>query len=106
MMSTTMKRRRGSARTATVACATLVAALTMADATLAQQIVVQGNSRVDAETIRSYVTGTGSASAKPPRSAAPGPAPGSLKEPRRNLLATGMFSDVRVGRSGGNVVVT
>ena len=91
MMSTTMKRRRGSARTATVACATLVAALTMADAALAQQIVVQGNSRVDAETIRSYVTGTGS---------------GSLEEARRNLLATGMFSDVRVGRSGGNVVVT
>jgi len=91
MMSTTTKRRRGSARTVTVACVTLAAALTMAEAALAQQIVVQGNSRVDAETIRSYVTGTGS---------------GSLEEARRNLLSTGMFSDVRIGRSGGQVVVT
>lgn len=91
MKSTTMKRRRGSAKTATVACATMVAALTMADAALAQQIVVQGNSRVDSETIRSYVTGTAS---------------GSLEEARRNLLSTGMFSDVRVARSGRAVVVT
>ena len=43
----------------------------MAGPALAQQIVVQGNSRVDAETIRSYVTGAGS---------------GSLEEARRNLL--------------------
>src|SRR4051794_24373390 len=91
MMSTTNKRRRGSARTAALAGATLLAALTMAGSASAQEIVVTGNSRVDAETIRSYVTGTAS---------------GSLEEARRNLLSTGMFSDVRIARSGGRVVVS
>jgi len=76
MMSTTNKRRRGSAKTAALAGATLLAALTMAGSASAQEIVVTGNSRVDAETIRSYVTGTAS---------------GSLEEARRNLLSTGMF---------------
>ncbi len=57
----------------------------------AQQIVVQGNQRVDADTIRSYVTGTAS---------------GSAEEARRNLLASGMFSDVKVSQGGGRTVVT
>jgi outer membrane protein insertion porin family len=63
----------------------------VAEAALAQQIVVQGNRRVDTETVRSYVTGSGS---------------GSLEEARRNLLASGMFSDVRIARRGSQVVVT
>ncbi|WP_267406870.1 outer membrane protein assembly factor BamA [Methylobacterium sp. GC_Met_1] len=57
----------------------------------AGEIFVQGNQRVDAEAIRSYVTGTAS---------------GSAEEARRNLLASGMFSDVKVAQSGGRTVVT
>jgi outer membrane protein insertion porin family len=90
-MTSTTKSRRRSARNATVAIAALVAALTVAGAASAQQIVVQGNRRVDAETIRSYVTGAGS---------------GSLEEARRALLSSGMFSDVRIARRGSQVVVT
>ena len=86
MMSTTMKRRRGSARTAALPARPWWRRSRW-PAGLAQEIVVTGNSRVDAETIRSYVTGTAS---------------GSLEEARRNLLSTGMFSDVRIARSGGN----
>lgn len=69
----------------------MAASLTVAESALAQQIVVQGNRRVDAETVRSYVTGSGS---------------GSLEEARRNLLASGMFSDVRIARRGSQIVVT
>ncbi|WP_267407006.1 hypothetical protein, partial [Methylobacterium sp. GC_Met_1] len=56
----------------------------------ANEIVIQGNQRVDAEAVRSYVTGTAS---------------GSAEEARRNLLASGMFSDVKVAQSGGRTVV-
>ena len=90
MMSTTTKRRRKSARTAAVAMAAIVAGLSVTGAALAQQVVVQGNRRVDADTIRSYVVGTGS---------------GSLEEVRQNLLATGMFSSVSVTRQGSRIVV-
>ena len=70
--------------------AMLVAAVWLApSAAMAQEIVVQGNGRVDAETVRSYVTGTG-----------------SLEEARRAMLQTGMFSDVRLARQGNRVVVT
>jgi outer membrane protein insertion porin family len=69
----------------------MAASLTIAGSASAQQIVVEGNRRVDAETVRSYVTGSGA---------------GSLEEARRNLLASGMFSDVRISRRGGQVVVT
>ncbi|MCJ2106475.1 hypothetical protein MKK70_14020, partial [Methylobacterium sp. E-041] len=57
----------------------------------AAEIDVQGNKRVDADVIRSYVTGTAS---------------GSAEEARRNLLASGMFADVKVAASGGRTVVT
>lgn len=87
MMSTTTKRRRSSAKNAAVAVAVVVAALTVAESALAQ-VVVQGNRRVDAETIRSYAQGV------------------SPQEARRSLLATGMFSDVRVSRSGGQTIVS
>jgi outer membrane protein insertion porin family len=91
MISTTLKRRRSSAKNVAVALFAAAASLTVAESALAQQIVVQGNRRVDAETVRSYVTGSGS---------------GSLEEARRNLLASGMFSDVRIARRGSQIVVT
>ena len=89
-MSMTGKRRRKSVERAIVLLAA-AAGVAMGGAAQAQQIVVQGNSRVDADTIRSYVTGTAS---------------GSAEEARRNLLASGMFSDVKVSQSGGRTVVT
>jgi len=87
MMSTTTKRGRGTARNAAMAALAMVAAIS-AESALAQQVVIEGNRRVDAETIRSYVAGA------------------STEEARRNLLATGMFSDVRVSRRGGATVVS
>lgn len=77
-----------SVRIATAAAAALAACLAAAQPAVAQQVVVQGNQRVDVETIQSYVTGAG-----------------SLEEARRAMLQTGMFSDVRVSRSGSQVIV-
>jgi outer membrane protein insertion porin family len=91
MMSTTMKGRRKSARSAAVATTALLAVLTTAGGAWAQQVVVQGNRRVDSETIRSYMVGNGA---------------GSVEEARRALLATGMFSRVTVAQRGGQVVVS
>jgi outer membrane protein insertion porin family len=54
----------------------------------AQSVVVHGNQRMDAETIRSYVQGK------------------SPDEARQALLATGMFSDVKVAGGRGATVVT
>ncbi|MDB5511334.1 MAG: rane protein [Enterovirga sp.] len=74
-----------------LAAAALGGAVVMAfsGAASAQEIVVQGNGRVDTETVRSYVTGTG-----------------SLDEARRAMLQTGMFSDVRLSRQGNRIVVS
>ncbi|KQP76668.1 outer membrane protein assembly factor BamA [Methylobacterium sp. Leaf111] len=91
MMSMTGKRRRKSAEQTIVLVAAAAAGLVLGGTAQAQQIVVQGNKRVDADTIRSYVTGTAS---------------GSPEEARRNLLASGMFSDVKVSRSGASTVVS
>ena len=91
MTTTTMKSRRNSARSAFIALFAMIAGLLMASGAFAQQVTVQGNHRVDSETIRSYVTGSGA---------------GSLEEARQNLLATGMFSSVRVSRSGSTVVIS
>jgi len=90
-MTTTTKSRRNSARSAFIALFAMIAGLLMASGAFAQQVTVQGNHRVDSETIRSYVTGSGA---------------GSLEEARQNLLATGMFSSVRVSRSGSTVVIS
>ncbi|MGV7032649.1 outer membrane protein assembly factor BamA [Methylobacterium symbioticum] len=90
MMSMTGKHRRESVKRTIVLVAAATGAL-VSTAAQAQQIVVQGNRRVDSDTIRSYVTGTAS---------------GSSEEARRNLLASGMFSDVKVAQSGGRTVVT
>lgn len=89
-MSLTGKHRRKSMRK-TIVLISAGAGMVLGGAAQAQQIVVQGNQRVDADTIRSYVTGTAS---------------GSAEEARRNLLASGMFSDVKVSQSGGRTVVT
>ena len=90
MMSLTGKHRRKSMRK-TIVLITAGAGMVLGGAAQAQQIVVQGNQRVDADTIRSYVTGTAS---------------GSAEEARRNLLASGLFSDVKVSQASGRTVVT
>ncbi|MEE7478272.1 outer membrane protein assembly factor BamA [Methylobacterium hispanicum] len=90
MMSMTGKRRRESVKR-TIVLVAATAGVLAGTAAQAQQIVVQGNRRVDADTIRSYVTGTAS---------------GSAEEARRNLLASGMFQDVKVAQGGGRTVVT
>jgi outer membrane protein insertion porin family len=90
MMSMTGKRRRKSAERAIVLVATAAGVILGGEVAQAQQIVVEGNKRVDAGTIRSYVTGTAS---------------GSPEEARRNLLSTGLFSDVQVSARGGTTVV-
>jgi outer membrane protein insertion porin family len=79
-------------KAARVTKVSLIAAMMVAvsGATALAAVIVQGNRRVDAETIRSYVTGQGA---------------GSTEEARRQLLATGLFSDVRISRSGSNIVV-
>jgi outer membrane protein insertion porin family len=59
-------------------------------------MVVEGNRRVEAATIRSYFK--------------PGPAgqlgPAEIDEGIKSLYATGLFSDVRINRGGGRLVVT
>lgn len=56
----------------------------------AQSVIVQGNRRVDAETIRSYAGQGGD----------------NPQEIRKNLLATGLFSNVQVSRRGSQTVVS
>ncbi|GJE58665.1 outer membrane protein assembly factor BamA [Methylobacterium trifolii] len=90
MMSMTGKHRRKSVKR-TIVLVAAAAGVALSGAAQAQQIVVQGNKRVDSDTIRSYVTGTAS---------------GSAEEARRNLLASGMFADVKVAQGGGRTVVT
>jgi outer membrane protein insertion porin family len=59
-------------------------------------IVVEGNRRVEADTIRSYFR--------------PGPGgrlgPEQEDEALKAMVATGLFSDVRISHSGGRIVVT
>ncbi|WP_349370810.1 outer membrane protein assembly factor BamA [Salinarimonas sp.] len=86
-MSMTVKRRRHAAKSTSVALAALMVAFSVSEA-VAQQVVVRGNSRIDDATIRAYVTGV------------------SPEEARRNLVATGFFTDVRVSRSGGQTIVS
>ncbi len=76
-------------KSATLAATLLAMALLGGGPALAQEIVIQGNGRVDAETVRSYVTGSG-----------------SLEEARRNMMQSGMFSDVRLSRQGSRIVVS
>jgi outer membrane protein insertion porin family len=58
----------------------------------AQTITVQGNQRVDAETVRSYFTGERLDQA-------------GIDRAVRGMYNSGMFSDVRVSRTSGGIVV-
>jgi len=79
------KPRSGLKRTIALASATFL----LSGAASAQTVVVEGNRRVETETIRSYVTGRG----------------GNVEAARQDLVATGLFSSVSVSRRGGAVVV-
>jgi outer membrane protein insertion porin family len=57
----------------------------------AETITVEGNHRVDAETVRSYFTGQDK---------------GNPNQAIKDLYATGLFSDVRVRQGRGGLVVT
>lgn len=57
----------------------------------AQNVAVQGNKRIDSETIAAYFTGSDEA---------------AVNKGVKDLYATGLFSDVRVHREGGRVVVS
>jgi outer membrane protein insertion porin family len=67
-----------------------------AAAQTADTIVVEGNRRVEAETVRSYFR--------------PGPGgqldQAAIDEGLKALVATGLFQDVRVNRAGGHIVVS
>lgn len=64
-----------------------VGALLASSAAFAQNVVVQGNRRVDTETIRSYFNGV------------------DMNTAVRELKASGMFSNVSARRAGGQIVV-
>ena len=76
--------------------ATAVATATFAAAQPASAIVVEGNRRVEAETIRSYFR------------LAPGERLDSYKidQALKALYATGLFQDVRINPAGGRLIVT
>ncbi|MCW2282857.1 outer membrane protein insertion porin family [Rhodoblastus acidophilus] len=69
------------------AAAILVAGLASSSAALAESVVVQGNHRVDSETISSYFVGN------------------DPNEAVKKLYETGYFSDVKLTRAGGKLVV-
>ncbi len=62
----------------------------------ASSVVVQGNRRVESDTVRSYFR--------------PGPGgrlgPNEIDDALKSLYATGLFSDVRINQSGGRVIVS
>ena len=83
------------ARRAVFAATALFMVLSTAPAS-AQSVVVQGNNRVETETIRSFVT------------LAPGESytPARIDQAIKDLYATGLFSDVRVRRQGAGIAVS
>lgn len=74
----------------------LAGSLTLSVPAFAQNVVVQGNKRVETETIRSFVT------------LAPGESytPARIDQAIKELFATGLFSDVRIRRQGNGIVVS
>jgi outer membrane protein insertion porin family len=77
----------------------LAAAVVVAEpvhAQTASQIVVEGNKRVEAETIRSYFRGGGGDRLDAAR----------IDTGLKALYATGLFQDVRINQAGGRVIVT
>ncbi len=85
-----MLRFKGHFHRLAFAATLLISLLALVPAAFAQ-VSVRGNSRVDSETIRSYFTGSDNA---------------AVNQGVKDLYATGLFSDVRVGRGGGGVVIT
>jgi outer membrane protein insertion porin family len=83
-----MSRFRGRIAVAVVALIWLAGG---SSAAFAEGVSVQGNKRVDSETIQSYFSGSDQA---------------SINKGVKNLYATGLFSDVRVSRAGGRIVIT
>jgi outer membrane protein insertion porin family len=82
---------RGLLQRLTGAAILVVAIAVFVPAASAQTVVVQGNQRVDAETIRSYFSGSDEA---------------KVNQAVKDLYATGLFSDVKVRREGGRIIVT
>lgn len=81
---------------AVTAATTGISLTGQANAQSASSIVVQGNRRIESDTVRSYFrTGPGES-----LSAA------KIDEAIKAMYATGLFRDVRVGRQGGRLVVT
>jgi outer membrane protein insertion porin family len=76
--------------------ASTIVTVAPARAQTASQIVVEGNKRVEAETIRSYFRGAGGADRLDAARVDAG-----LKA----LYATGLFQDVRINQAGGRLVV-
>ncbi|MFY8114750.1 MAG: outer membrane protein assembly factor BamA [Rhabdaerophilum sp.] len=78
-----------------VAIAALFIAFSAVSPAAAQSISVQGNKRVETETIRSFLT------------LAPGESytPARIDQGIKDLFATGLFSDVRIRRAGNGIVV-
>ncbi|MGD9921395.1 MAG: outer membrane protein assembly factor BamA [Pseudorhodoplanes sp.] len=60
----------------------------------ASNIVVEGNRRVEADTIRSYFRAAGGLSAA------------QIDEGLKGLYATGLFQDIRIRQAGGRLIVT
>ena len=88
------RQRRSSGRVAAGFLGALASGLVAMPA-LAQSIIVQGNTRTDAETIRSYLQlgqGESYTSARIDRGI-------------KDLIDTGMFSDVKISRQGNGVLV-
>lgn len=75
--------------------ASVVATVAVATPAAAQQIVVEGNRRVEADTIRSYFKrGPGGQIGRP-----------ELDNALKSLFETGLFEDVRINPSAGRIVV-
>jgi outer membrane protein insertion porin family len=78
------------------ALTTPVLSIAAVQAAVASSVVVDGNIRVDAETVRTYVT------VKPGRQYGPA----DIDESIRALYATGLFADVQITQRGSSLVVT
>ena len=88
-MTSTQKSRTTKARLSrSIGLSALILAVSGGVA-FAQAVVVHGNRRVDAETIRSYAAGRE-----------------NPQEIRESLLATGLFSNVQVSRRGAQTVIS
>ena len=82
---------KGHIRRFACLAALMVSLFAFLPSAFAAEVSVRGNARVDSETIRSYFSGTGA---------------DDVNQGVKALYATGLFSDVRVSRGGGGIVIT